>query len=128
MLNERNPSSGNGRSRMDQAKAKVQEKAKSIFSDGKGQVSESLNRVARAFRQTGEQLRNQNYGSAAGYADQAADGIERISGYLSEKNVDELLDEAQDLARRQPFALLAGAFAAGFIMARVIKGSRQATM
>jgi len=113
---------------MDQAKAKVQEKARSFFSDGKGQVSESLGSVARAFRHTGEQLRGQNYSSVAGYADQAAEGIERIAGYLRDKNVDELLDEAQDLARRQPMLLLAGAFAVGFIMARVVKGSRQSAM
>ncbi len=122
MLNE-TTSGGDGRTRMSQAKSKVQEKAKSMFSDGKSQVSESLGSIAQAFRQTGEQLRSQDFGSVAGYADQAADSIERVSGYLRDKNVDQILDEAEGLARRQPMIALAGAFVVGFILARAIKGS-----
>jgi len=128
MFNESTPRGGNGRSTMDQAKAKVQEKAKSIFSDGKGQLSDSLGGIAQAFRYTSEQLRNQNYASIASYSDQAAEGIERISGYLQNKNVDELLNEAENMARKQPVLLLAGSFAFGFVLARVLKGTLKARM
>ena len=117
---------GNGKTRMDQARAKVQEKAKSMFSDGKTQISESLESLAQAFRHTGNQLKEQNYGSVADYADQTAERIEKISGYLRNKNVEEILNEAEVLTRRQPVLTLAGAFTAGFIMARMFKGSRRA--
>ncbi len=122
-MNENAPGIGEVRSRIDQARAKMQEKAKAVFSDSKNQVSDSLGGVAQAFRQTGEQLRNQNYGSVAGYADQAASRIEKVSGYLHDKNVDELLDEAESLARKQPILTVAGAFALGFILARAVKGT-----
>jgi len=112
---------GNGKWRLDEARQKVQEKAKSIFSDGKGQVSQSLDSIAQAFHRTGEQLRGQNYGSVAGYADQAAEKIEQVSYHLRDKNVDELLDEAEDLTRRQPLTMMACALITGFLLARLFK-------
>jgi len=124
MLNESSPSSGNGKSKMSQARSKVQEKAKSMFSDGKSQVSDSLGNIAQAFRSTSEQMRSQNLASVAGYADQAAESIERMASHIRDRNVDELLNEAENLARKQPVAAVAGAFAIGFILARIAKGSR----
>jgi hypothetical protein len=123
-----NPDPGSGpfagaRAGMDQAREKVQQQAKTMFASGKGRASANLHRVAQALRDTGRQLREQNYGSIAQYADKAADSVEQVSGYIQEKNVEELIEKAEDLTRRQPVLFLAGAFVTGLLLGRMVKGA-----
>jgi hypothetical protein len=56
-------------------------------------------------------------------AEQAAERVERVSGYLREKDIDQLVREAEDFARRQPALFLGGAFALGVLGARFLKSS-----
>ena len=111
------------RAGMDQAREKVQKQAKSMFTSGKGRASETLTRVAQALRDTGRQLREQNYGSVAQYADKAAESVEQVSGYIQEKNVEELIERAEDMTRKQPVLFLTGAFLTGLLLGRLIKGT-----
>jgi hypothetical protein len=105
---------------MDQA----QEKAKSALADQKSQAVEGLGSVAQAIRQTGENLRQQDQSTfVAQYADKVADQVDRFSNHLRDKNVEQLIGDAQDLARRQPGIFIGGAFALGVFLARFIKSS-----
>ena len=105
---------------MDQA----QEKAKSALTDQKSQAAEGLGSVAQAIRQTGETLRQQDQGTfVAQYADKMADQVERFSNQLRDKDVEQFIGDAQDLARRQPGLFIGGAFALGVFLARFIKSS-----
>src|SRR5262249_48746129 len=55
--------------------------------------------------------------------DQAAEQIERFSRYLRETDIDDLLYEAQHIARRQPALFLGGAFVLGVLGARFLKST-----
>jgi len=103
----------------DQAKQQVRDK----LATQKDRASEGLGSIAQALQQTGEQLSQQDQGTVGQYAHTVADQIERFSTYLRDKNVDQLLGEAENLARRQPGVFIGGAFALGFLAARLLKSS-----
>jgi hypothetical protein len=89
----------------------------------KNKATDGLGTMAQAVRQSTQQLRNQQHDTVANYVEQAADQIERLSQRLKQKDVGELLSDAQRLARRQPALFVGSAFALGLIGARVMKSS-----
>ncbi len=101
------------------------EQVKSQLANQKHEASQREVPVQSALRETGQQLRKQGQGSVAGYADQAADQVERVSGYLRETDVDEIVDEARGFARRRPGVFLGGAVALGFLATRFLKSTSQ---
>ena len=102
---------------------KVKEQATAQLSSQKDRATEGLGTVASAVRQTTQSLRDQQHDAVAGYVEQAADQIERFSERLKNKDVTELLNDAQQLARRQPAIFIGGAFALGLVGARFLKSS-----
>ena len=115
--NRQNTSSGTG------IVDRVKEQAASQLSSQKDRATDGLGTVASAVRQTTQSLREQKHDTVAGYVEQAADQIERLSERLKNKDVTELLDDAQQLARRQPALFVGGAFALGLVGARFLKSS-----
>lgn len=101
------------------------EQVKSQLANQKHEASQRMVPVQTALRETGQQLRKQGQGSVARYADQAADQVERFSGYLRETDVDEIVNEARSFARRSPAIFLGGAVALGFLATRFLKSSSQ---
>jgi hypothetical protein len=79
--------------------------------------------LASDVRTVGAQLREQGKDRPAKLADQAADRAERLGSYLTESDADRILDDIEDLGRRQPWAVLAGGVAVGFVASRFLKAS-----
>lgn len=102
---------------------KAQEQAKSAVTTRKEQAVDQLGSVAQAFRRTGSELRNQNKDTIAQYTEQLADQVERFTGYLENRDVDQLLHEAEGFARRRPELFLGGAFMLGLLVGRFVKSS-----
>lgn len=90
---------------------------------GVGAVAEQTRRVADALHQTGEHLAQEDQEGLSYYLREAADSLNRFSNRLTRGDVDDLLREARDTARRNPALLLGGAIAAGFLLTRFIKSS-----
>jgi ElaB/YqjD/DUF883 family membrane-anchored ribosome-binding protein len=117
---------------MDQAKQQAgqladqaKQQATSQLSSQKQRATQSLGSVSQALRQTGQHLREQDQGTIAQYTDKAAEQVERVSGFLKNKNVSELMSEAERFARQQPSLFLGGAFALGVLGARFLKSSSE---
>jgi hypothetical protein len=104
---------------------KVRERATAQLSSQKDRAIDGLGSAARAVRQSTQQLRDQDHETVAGYVEQAADQIDRFSQRLREKDISELLEDAQRLARRQPALFVGSAFALGLLGARFLKSSRE---
>ena len=104
-------------------KEQVAGQATGRLEEQKAAASGGLNTVAHAFRQTGEQLRNDEQDGVARYVDQAAERIEEFSHYLGQRDMRELARDAERFARREPALFLGGAFAVGLIAARFLKSS-----
>lgn len=103
----------------DQAKQQVS----SRLTTQKDRAAESLSGVAQALRQTGANLREQDQSGMTQYVEQAADQVERLSGYIQNRELPQLMDEVERFARRQPTLFLGGAFVLGLIGARFLKSS-----
>lgn len=102
---------------------RVRERASAQLNTQKERATEGLGTMAQAVRQSTQQLREQHHETVASYIDQAADQIDRFSRGLKNKDVGELLDDAQRLARRRPALFVGSAFAVGLAGARFFKSS-----
>ncbi len=83
-------------------------------------VGDTLEQVAQAVREAGSGMREQQP-QIAGFADTAAEQVERASQYLREHDAREALDTAQDFARRQPIAVVAGGLVLGLAVGRLLR-------
>jgi len=102
---------------------KAKEQAVTQIDAQKSKATSTLGAVAEAIRQTGTNLRDQDQAPIAQYADGAADQIERLSTYLENRDLNQMVNEVQHMARRQPALFLGGALVAGLLAARFLKSS-----
>jgi len=102
---------------------KVRERATAQLTAQKDRAVEGIGSVTSAVRQSTQQLRDQQHDTLAGYVEQAANAIDRLSEQLRAKDLGELFEDAQRLARRQPALFIGSAFALGLIGARFLKSS-----
>jgi hypothetical protein len=102
----------------------VRHRAAEQLTSQKGRATDGLDALAQAVRNSTERLRTDRHEMVAGYVDRAADHLERFSTALRDKDVDEILRDAQNLARRQPALVIGGSFLVGMIAARFLKSSQ----
>src|SRR5215213_6154555 len=127
------PTSGQqdaGTGAADQAKEKVQQGAEQAKSSLRTQVDQrstdagqKLKSQADDINTVAQQLREQGKEQPAKVAEQAAQRVERIGGYLNESDADRILSDAEDYARNNPWVVVAGGLAAGFLASRFLKAS-----
>jgi ElaB/YqjD/DUF883 family membrane-anchored ribosome-binding protein len=101
---------------------RVRDGATSQLTTQKGRVTDSLTSLAQAVRQSTDSLRGQQP-AVAQYAEKAAGQLERLSNRLRDRDVKDLVQDAQQFARRQPAIFIGAAFAAGLLAARFMKSS-----
>jgi len=102
-----------------QARGRAEDQA----SRQKDRAAGQLHSISSALRETSASLHDQEQDAVAGIMENAATQVERLSGYLGSRTVSELVDEAQDFARREPALFLGGAFLLGLVGARFMKSS-----
>ena len=85
-----------------------------------GRQTESLARALRAAR---DSLWTEGQERMASVVGQAADQVDRMSGYLEEENPSGMLDDLADLGRHNPSAFLGSAFAMGLATGRFLRAS-----
>ena len=102
---------------------RVRDGATTQLTTQKGRVTDSLTSLAQAVRQSTESLRSNQQTAVAQYVEKAASQLERLSNRLRDRNVKDLVQDAQQFARRQPAIFVGAAFAAGLLTARFMKSS-----
>lgn len=120
------------RSTMEQAKEQVaraaheaETRTRSMIESQKGAAADSVHNVADALRKTAHQLDDQNQRMAGQLTNWAAEGLDRFSQSLRERDLGALLNQAEDVARRQPAVFIGGAVALGFVVSRFLKSSAE---
>lgn len=103
--------------------SQAQDRARSELDKRSTEAGERVTGTADDLRSVGDELRAQGKDGPAKVAGQAADRIEKAGTYLTESDADRLLHDAEDFGRRQPWAVLAGAVAVGFVASRFLKAS-----
>jgi hypothetical protein len=134
-----NNEGGDGAAEKAQDKAKevtsqAQDRAREVAGQARGrvrdqvderstQLGDQVSTSASDARSVAEQLRNQGKQTPARYVEQAADRAERFGGYLRDSDGDRLLNDVEDFARRNAWAVALGGFALGFAASRLLKAS-----
>ncbi len=106
-----------------QAAAQAKDKLRGQLDQRSSQAAEQIDQQASDLRAVGDSLRQQGRDGPAKAADRLAEYAEKTAGYLREKDSDSLLSDAEELARRQPWAVGMGALALGFAVSRFLKAS-----
>ena len=107
--------------------SRVKNSAVQQLTSQKDRAADGVGTVTQALRHSTAQLRDDQHETIAQYLEQAADQIDRWTTTIREKDVTEVLDDVQSLARRQPAVFIGSAFALGLLGARFLKSSRDAT-
>jgi hypothetical protein len=101
----------------------VGEQAKSTVDSRMNEVASELGSVAEAVRQTTHEVAGDDNAVVARYGERLAGQIEGISSYLNDNGVEQVLDDLQNFARRQPAMFLGGAFMLGIVVGRFLRSS-----
>jgi len=113
--------------------AQVKEQASSVFVDQRDRAIAGLSGLADALRETGRTLSEQTNSDGEGdqspamaiapLIEEIADRLASSSDFLKDKDVRQLIDDAENLARRQPMLFVGALFAVGVVGARLLKGT-----
>jgi ElaB/YqjD/DUF883 family membrane-anchored ribosome-binding protein len=112
----------------------VQAKAGSAFGQVRGRLREQIDQrstnageqvhsTANDVRSVAEELRRQGKETPARLADQVADRVDSLGSYLRNADGERMLGDVERYARKQPWAIAAGAVALGFVASRFLKAS-----
>ncbi len=86
-------------------------------------IAENVQAIADAMQESAGSLETQNRDTVANYWRRAAVGTEDLARWLESKSAQELWQQGQTYARRQPGLAFGGAVAVGFLLARLLKSS-----
>jgi hypothetical protein len=90
-------------------------------------VGEALDRVAtpvgRALSSAADTLQPDAEGASEGLADRVAKALRTSGDYLIRADGDRIVEDAEDVARRRPGAVAAGALVVGFTTSRLLRRS-----
>ena len=114
---------GQAQEKAQEAAGQAKSRARQEIDQRSTQAGEQVSTTADDIRSVSQQLREQGKDQPAKMADQAADRIERVGGYLKDSDADRILSDVEDFARRQPWAVVAGGFVLGMAAARFMKAS-----
>jgi ElaB/YqjD/DUF883 family membrane-anchored ribosome-binding protein len=87
------------------------------------QWGDQASTIAGALRTTGQDLGDQGQDAPAKVVNMAADRVDRLGQYLSYSDPNQILNDIEDLCRQQPWVVIAGGIALGFLGARFLKAS-----
>jgi len=104
---------------------KAQETVQPQVDSQKERAAQQLGGLADAVRQTSQQLHQKDQHGLADVVGKSAQRVDRLAGYLRERDIGELVDDVERYSRREPAMFIGGALALGFIAARFLKSSRE---
>ncbi|MBW3563350.1 MAG: hypothetical protein KY459_01320 [Acidobacteria bacterium] len=126
-------SGGDGRNRTREAAEQVREtaqdlkgqakqKARAKGEEQKARATDEIQMLATALHEAGSKLDREEMASG-GFIHAAADRLDDLSTRLDRRDIDGLIREGRQWARRHPTAFLGSAVAAGFLASRFLKAS-----
>jgi ElaB/YqjD/DUF883 family membrane-anchored ribosome-binding protein len=97
----------------------------SYIEERKSLLAENVGGMAQAARNAAGQFDEQGNQVVADYIKRAADGLERFSGAMRDRDLSSLMGDAEDFARRQPAVFIGAGVAVGFLLARFLRSSSE---
>jgi hypothetical protein len=116
--------SSEARGKAEEVREYAREAAEERFRQGKDYASSEVEAQAARLRAAGSEWGDDSYpAQAAGYL---ADGLSQAADAIREQDLNGLMDDVTQFARRNPGMFLGGAALLGFAIARVMKASERA--
>ena len=116
-----------GQAAKDQASAvwnDTKDSARSVIGGQQKAAASGLGQFAGALRKAAREMGDgDQQAPMSRMIESAADGLERFSGTLRERDLDGLVRDVESFARRQPVVFFGAAIAAGFLAMRFMKAS-----
>jgi hypothetical protein len=109
--------------RAQEAAGQAQVKLRDQIDQRSTQLGEQVTASASALRFGADELYRQGNHAAADATQRAAAQAERLGSYLQATDAHSLLADAEDVARRNPWAVVVGGVLAGGVAARLLKAS-----
>lgn len=109
----------------EQARERAKEHTQTILEQQKSAAADQIGGLASALHQTADSLQQQNYGFIAQYTERAARSLEDMAESLRARDINELIGQCEQLARRQPALFVGSSVALGFAFARFFKSSAE---
>ncbi|MBX7174540.1 MAG: hypothetical protein K1X72_26435 [Pyrinomonadaceae bacterium] len=108
--------------------SQIKDKTGDFLGEQKNQFSVSLKNIANSLRETSKNLEKTDEKAdleklTAKFGNNFASQIERFSHYVERTNLKDFSSDVEKFARRKPALFIAGAFALGFIGARILKST-----
>jgi len=109
----------------DDVASRAKDKSRSMFEEQKESALGQVGSVAQAIRSSAGNLKGEGQDQTARYVQMIADQLESLGNRVRDKDLDTLVQDAQNLARRAPGTFLIGSVAVGFLLARFLKSSNE---
>jgi hypothetical protein len=103
---------------------RIKQDGKQKIESTKRTAADQIDQVAQALTRAGEEL-GQSQPTLANYASQFATNVSSFATRLRDGNMDDLVTDARELARRNPGLFLLGGVALGFAVSRFLKASAE---
>ncbi|MDX6733465.1 MAG: hypothetical protein QOC54_3413 [Baekduia sp.] len=114
---------GQAQEKAQQAAGQAREQVRSQIDQRSTDAGRRISEQGSDLRTVGDQLRQQGKDGPAKLADRAAEQVEKAGGWLTESDADRILHDVESVARRNPWAVVAGGMALGFVASRFLKAS-----
>jgi len=104
---------------------KVKEHGRTFLNEQKGRVGSEIRTYSTAARHAAERLESESDTNLSSYVSSAADQLDRLATRVQERDLGELIDDVEEMARRRPEVFYGGMFVAGLVAARFLKASKE---
>jgi hypothetical protein len=103
---------------------RAQHQVSTLMTDQKNRAAQRLDTLAGALRDVADRLGRDEVGRGVGhYAQRAAAQVDSMSSYLRGAELEAVMRDTGQFARRRPEVFIGGAFLAGLLTARFLKAS-----
>lgn len=102
------------------AARQIQSRTASLIWNQKNRAAEGIRKLAQAIIAMGQKLEEQDQKRLSGFTMKAAAKVDEFGRSVREKEVDQLIGDVRRLGKEHPVILWSGAFALGFLLARVV--------
>ena len=104
---------------------KVKEQGRTFLNEQKERVGSQIGTYSSAARRAAERLESESDTNLSSYISSAADQLDRLATRVQERDLGELIEDVEEMARRRPEVFYGGMFVAGLVAARFLKASKE---
>jgi hypothetical protein len=123
---DRSRDAGSAKDRAAEAAAKARDYAANMIDQQKQRAADQIGGFGAALRGMAGRLQDDRDATLAGYAEAAAEKLDRAAEYVRSRDANTMLADAQAFARKRPELVIGGMFIAGVALERLLKAGAPA--